>query len=410
MCNIDYSVVGAIFGSPAAGWLVERIGRRMCIIMTSLPYVCGWLLIILAQNDAMLYAGRVLIGFACGMTTMCIPLYIGETASKDIRGILGSFFQIACVLGVLFAYSASLLFPWKWLGIMIAIVPCFMVAIMLLSTTETARYLLMKKKYHLATKSLSWLRKQSEFDSGIRKEIDEMQSLLNNDMKSEKATLSELFTDKTILKPLLICMSLLFFQQLAGVNAVQFYTEPIFESSGYHGDPGIPPVVMATAQLIAVLISTSVIERFGRRVLLLSSGAGLMLSCILLGLYFFILSHNLVSAKISWFAILGLVLYNISYALGWGAIPWNALGELLPARASGSAAGIASAFHWIIAFAVTLTFLPAQQAFSTYSVFWFFASICLCGIITVFMLLPETRGKSLEEIQRHFQPKPPVTE
>ncbi len=224
-----------------------------------------------------------------------------------------------------------------------------------------------------------------------------------NNTNTEKATLLELLRDKTILKPLMICMSLLFFQQLAGVNAVTFYTEPIFESSGYHGNPGIPPVIMAIAQLVAVLFSTSVIERCGRRVLLLSSGAALMLSNILLGLYFFILDHDLVSAKISWFAILSLILYNVSYALGWGAIPWNALGELLPARASGSAAGVASAFHWIIAFIVTLTFLPAQQAFNTYCVFWFFAAICLVGMVTVYMFLPETRGKSLEEIQRHFQ-------
>ena len=111
-----HCIVGAMVGGPLAGWLCERHGRRLCIISSVLPYVAGWAFIVLAQNDNMLYIGRFIIGIASGMTTLSVPLYIGEIASKEIRGLLGSGFQIACTAGSLATYSLGLLVSWRYLG------------------------------------------------------------------------------------------------------------------------------------------------------------------------------------------------------------------------------------------------------------------------------------------------------
>ena len=148
--------------------------------------------------------------------------------------------------------------------------------------------------------------------------------------------------------------------------------------------------------------------------MLLESGAVLVLSNMLLGTYFLLaqcqneaLSDNTssrqdYSSHISWMAVFSLILYNVAFVPGWGAIPWILLAEVPPPKARELVASLATVVHWMMAFAVTFSFLPAQEALGAAGVFYFFSAMCFCGIIVVYLLLPETKGKSLEEIQEKF--------
>ncbi len=291
-----------------------------------------------------------------------------------------------------------------------------MMAILMLTTTkETARFYLLRNKYFTALEVLSWMRNRKGIDHDIIKEADALEKSVAMETKGDEIELKTMVMDKGFLRPLSNCMALFFFQQLVGINAVNFYTEPIFKISGYRGNPGYPPVAMMAAQLISVIISTPLfVERYGRRKLLFGSGVALVLSNILLGTYFQLAqsqseaphdntsSGQNNSAHFSWIAVFSLILYNVAYVPGWGAIPWLLLAELPPPKARGLVASLATIVHWIMAFAVTLSFLPAQEALGAAGVFYFFAVMCFCGIIVVYLLLPETKGKSLEEIQQKF--------
>ncbi len=287
-------------------------------------------------------------------------------------------------------------------GIVIGIIPSLMSTLMLTTTKETARFYLQRNNYSSALHVLSWIRNRKDTDSEVVYEMEAIKRSVTSETEARRIEWKTMVTDKSILRPLSICTSLFFIQQLVGINAVNFYTEPIFKQSGYHGNPGYPPVAMMAAQLISVIISTPLlVEQYGRRKLLFGSGVALGLSNILLGTYFLLVQSKSNSAS-QWLAVFGLILYNVAFVPGWGAIPWLLLAELPPPRARALVASLATIVHWIMAFVVTVSFLPAKEIMGVSGVFYFFAAMCFCGIIVVYFLLPETKGKSLEEIQKKF--------
>ncbi len=331
--------------------------------------------------------------------------------------------QISISISILIPFSVSILIlkPITISGVVIGMIPCIMAILMLTTTRETARFYLLRNKYLSALQELSWMRNRQGIDQDIIQEVQALEKSVTMESKGEDIELKTMVRDKSFLRPLSNCVALFFFQQLVGINAVNFYTEPIFKISGYQGNPGYPPVAMMAAQLISVIISTPLfVEKYGRRKMLLGSGAALVLSNILLGTYFLLaqsqneagfqneaLSDNTRSGQddssyISWMAVFSLILYKVAYVPGWGAIPWLLLAELPPPKARGLVASLATIVHWIMAFAVTLSFFPAQEVLGAAGVFYFFSVMCFCGIIVVYLLLPETKGKSLEEIQQKF--------
>ena len=188
------------------------------------------------------------------------------------------------------------------------------------------------------------------------------------------------------------------FQQLSGVNAVIFYAESIFRDAGFSGDPRLGAVIVGVVQVVATFVSCLLMDRLGRRILLILGGVFMCLSCVAFGVYYYLDDHSL-----NWLPLVCTLVYITAFSLGWGPIPWLVLGELFPIRAKGLASSMAAALNWSLAFVVTKEFTAMQAAITNYGTFWMFGGVCFFSVFFVIFGMFETKGKSLEEIQEHFE-------
>lgn len=198
----------------------------------------------------------------------------------------------------------------------------------------------------------------------------------------------------------LICgLGLMFFQQFSGINAVIFYTNDIFHSAGSNIPPVIATIVVGVVQTIATYISSLLVEKAGRRILLLQSCVIMGVCLIVLGIYFKLQTDGVSLAAVGWIPLVCLVLFIISFSMGFGPIPWMMMAELFPVEFRGAATGVTVITNWVLVFVVTLCFPIMKDAIGIYSCFWFFAAIMAICIFFVFFLIPETKGKTVSQIQ-----------
>ena len=198
-----------------------------------------------------------------------------------------------------------------------------------------------------------------------------------------------------------LSLSLMILQQFCGINAVIFYTESIFQTAGYNGNPGVPSVIVAAVKVAATCFSTSLMDNVGRRKLFICGGSLMTISCISFGMHFYLSDVHMVHS-ISWLSLGSLILYVTAFSLGWGSIPWLIMSEIFPTKVRGRASALATGLNWTCAFLVTLGFLPLENAISSQGIFWLFAGVCCIGTVAMFFFMPETKGKSLEEIEHFF--------
>lgn len=193
---------------------------------------------------------------------------------------------------------------------------------------------------------------------------------------------------------------IMFFQQFSGINAVMFYTVSIFQSAGYKNSE-LATVVIGVVQVIATLVACFLMDKMGRKKLLIIAGSTMALTCTTFGYYYYRMSSG-THANISWLAITSLIIYIIGFSLGWGPIPMLVMSEIFPAPARGAASGIATFTNWFCAFLITKEFIAFQELFGQAGTFWIFGVCCLFGVMFVSKYLPETKGKSLEDIELYF--------
>jgi len=389
--------LGALFSAPVCGILMDAIGRKNTMLLLSVPFVLGWLLIGYAQNLAMMLIGRFVAGFCGGGFSLVAPVYIGETAEDSVRGALGSAFQLMVVNGILFVYVVGTFASWQWLALICGFVPVvFLIA--MIFVPESPRHLLAKGKNAEASQALCWFRKKTS-----SQEVEDDLKIIEtsvNDAKAQKSKFSDLFISYN-LRPALIMLGLMLFQQLSGINAVIFYTVDIFESAGSSLDSNVSSIIVGVVQVAATLLSVFVVDRLGRRVLLLVSDVVMCISLVLLGL-FFKLDDGGNADNIGWLPLVSLITFVIAFSIGFGPLPWMMLGELLPPKIKGLTASLATMFNWLLAFLVTRFFKNVLSALGAAWCYWCFAIVCAVGTVFVFIFVPETKGKSIEEIQRHF--------
>uniref|UniRef100_A0A3Q2R0R4 Solute carrier family 2, facilitated glucose transporter member 8 n=1 Tax=Fundulus heteroclitus TaxID=8078 RepID=A0A3Q2R0R4_FUNHE len=256
--------IGAALGGLLGGWMVQKIGRKLSLMFCTLPYVFGFTIIIAAQNVWMFYVGRVLTGVASGITSLVVPLYISETAHEKVRGTLGSCVQLMVVSGIMGVYLAGLFMDWRWLAICCSIPPS-LVMVAMCFMPETPRFLLSKGKRREAEEALRFLRGP---DAPIEWECARIEDAC--DEQGSTFHLSDL-TDPGVYKPLLISVLLMFFQQMTGINAIMFYAENIFEQAHFK-ESDLASVIVALIQVVFTGIAALIMDRAGRKVLLVVSG------------------------------------------------------------------------------------------------------------------------------------------
>lgn len=211
--------------------------------------------------------------------------------------------------------------------------------------------------------------------------------------------MSDLFTNPTNRAALFISLLLMFFQQFSGINAVIFYTAPIFQSAGSTMDPAVCSIVVGVVQVVMTLASSVLIDKAGRRILLLQSSFIMGACLIVLGVYFKMQNDKVDVSNIGWLPLASVVLFIISFSLGFGPIPWMMMGELCAPDIKGLASALAVMFNWTLVFLVTKSFGTMQELLGSDWTFWFFGAWMMVCTVYVFIKVPETKGKTNAQIQ-----------
>ncbi|ROT83225.1 hypothetical protein C7M84_023587 [Penaeus vannamei] len=391
--------LGALAGGPIGGVCLNKLGRRGTMLTSVVPFVGGWLLIAFAQNFAMLMTGRIITGFCAGITSLVVPTYIGEFASPDIRGTLGSAFQLMVTIGVVYSYAiGAVVKTWQMLA-GLCIIPALIYFLMVFFAKESPNFLLSKGKLDKATESLQYFRGK---DYNIQTELNMLQQSVE-DAKRNKASFKDLLKPY-ILKPLLISLTLMFFQQYSGVNPVLFNLATIFEDSGSTISDSISSITIGVVQVLATLLATILMDKAGRKLLLIVSASMMALSLTALGEFFYEKMEDETWAveTLGWLPLASLIIFIAAFSIGYGPIPWLMMGELFPPNVKEAAAGLATMVNWTLSFSITLIFVPLQDAISDFGVYWLFAGVCVLNLIFSVTVVPETKGKTLEEISAYF--------
>ncbi|KAG7201532.1 hypothetical protein KM043_004283 [Ampulex compressa] len=388
----------ALFGGIAGGPCIEYLGRRNTILGTALPFIGAWLLIALATDVHMILAGRALCGFGVGIASLSLPVYLGETIQAEVRGTLGLLPTAFGNTGILVCFIAGMYMDWRNLALLGACLPIPFLILMFM-IPETPRWYISKGKTKKARKSLQWLRGK---DADITEELTTVEKIhVESERNSTQGAMSEILK-KNHFKPLLISLGLMFFQQLSGINAVIFYTVRIFKDAGSSVDENVSTIIVGIVNFISTFVAAAIIDKLGRKILLYISAVSMCLTLFTLGTFFYVKSIGADVAAFGWIPLLSLIVYVVGFSLGFGPIPWLMMGEILPAKVRGSAASIATGFNWMCTFVVTKTYEDIITGIGAHGTFWLFGSIVVVGFFFVLFCVPETRGRSLEEIEKRF--------
>ncbi|KAJ8709851.1 hypothetical protein PYW08_009855 [Mythimna loreyi] len=387
--------VGAIFGPFIGGFAASSIGRKWGLLSTSIPLFIGWILIATTKNVGMIYGGRIFWGLAIGMLFTISPMYCAEIATDDSRGALGSFLQAFITLGFLLVYSIG---PYVSYAIVayVGIIFTGVFVVGFFFMPESPFYHLKKGDRKSATESLAKIRGRSH--EGVQAELDLMAADVSASME-KTATLADVFRGSNF-KALYISCALVFFQQFSGINAVLFYMTNIFEAANSSLDSAVATIIIGAVQVAASLITPLVADRLGRRILLLISSCGAAIGLVLLGMFFILAdNNNPVVEKMGFLPILSLVLFIVTYCWGLGPLPWAVMSELFSIEVKAVATPIATAFCWLLSFLVTRYFSAISLALGMGGSFFIFAGCCVVAFFFTLFLVPETKGKSFQEIQ-----------
>lgn len=401
--------IGAALGGLLGGWIVEKIGRKLSLMFCAIPFIFGFTVIIAAQNHWMLYLGRVLTGLASGVTSLVVPLYISEMAHERVRGTMGSCVQLMVVTGIMGSYITGLFLDWRWLAIASSIPPTLMLVFMCFMP-ETPRFLLSQGKRREAEASLRFLRGP---DAPVEWECARIEEASKNE--EQCFSLADL-KDPGVYKPLWVGIMLMLFQQFTGINAIMFYAETIFEQAHFKSSD-VATVIVAAIQVIFTGFAAFIMDRAGRKVLLILSGVTMCVSEVVFGVYFklTVMKHDnssLINAltdtqqpqtDLAWLAVGSMGLFIAGFALGWGPTPWLVMSEIFPTRARGLGSAFCVLTNWTCAFIVTKTFQNLMDLMSSAGTFWMFSAMCALNVIFTAVFVPETKGKTLEEIQAQFK-------
>ena len=388
--------IGAMIGPFVAAYMAEGFGRKRTLLASTVPFLIGWILIGTAQVVVQMYVARVLLGFALGFAFTVVPMYCGEIAETSVRGALGSFLQLFCTIGLLYSYAIGPYVPYLAFWILCALVPCIFFACFF-TMPESPMYLLKVGRRDEAIAALARLRGKSA--ASVQKEADEMQAAIEESFR-EEVKFTDLFTVKANVKALIYTCLLVSFQQLSGINVVLFYMEGIFKSAKVPLETSIATVIVGIVQVFASGVTPLVADRLGRKVLLIFSGVGEIVSLGALGIYMYLqdVQKSDVSS-ISFLPILSLVVFISTYSVGWGPLPWTVMGEMFSSNVKSKASGITVCMCWFLSFIITKYSDDLQTAFGNYMLYWVFGVFCVISVVFTILVLPETKGKSLQEIQ-----------
>ena len=388
------ALAGAAGGAAVAGLLADRFGRRPILIATALVFVAGAIVSAIADSLALLLVGRLLVGIGIGGASMLTPLYLSEIAPAKERGALVSFNQLAVTLGILVSYLVGYGFAasgaWRWM-LGLGGVPGVILAASMLLLPETPRWLAGHGHIDKARAALLRLR-------GSGTNVDDEVRHLRADLKTDTQTKPESRLGHAAARlPLIVGIGLAVFQQVTGINTVIYFAPVIFQASGLSSASA---AILATAgigvvNVLLTVVAIWLVDRVGRRVLLLTGLAGMCVSLCTLATAFLLGT----GAILGWLTAASLAAYVGFFAIGLGPVFWLLISEIFPLAIRGRGMSAATIANWVANLVVALTFLRLVDLLGRPGVFFAYAALTAGAFLFARTLVPETKGLSLEAVE-----------
>jgi sugar porter (SP) family MFS transporter len=394
-------LLGAMVGAAFAGRLSDRLGRRTLIIAAGVIFTCGALLAAFAPSVGVLIAARFVLGLAVGSAALVVPLYLSEIAPTEMRGAITSLNQLMIVVGILAAFvvNAILASSGDWrLMLGLAAIPSVVLLVGMIFMPETPRHLVHAGEEEQARDVLE----QMPGDEPPKERIQEIREV---EQKESGTGLRAVFGEKWLRPALIVAIGLAVFQQLIGINTIIYYAPTTLTDVGFAKDSAIyANLIIGVVNLVMTIIAIRIIDRVGRKPMLLGGLIGMVTSLLVLGISLSVLAkphHASDPAAIITLVCLGT--FIAFFAATWGPVVWVMLPEVLPLSVRGTAMGVAIFLHWGANFAVSQTFPVLLSSLGPGPVFLGYAGMGVLAFLFVKTLVTETKGRSLEEIEADLQ-------
>ena len=396
-------LLGAMVGAVLSGYLADRISRKWTKVISGSIYFLAALGCAFSISAPMLIGFRFVLGISVGTASFVSPLYISEVSPPRVRGGLTSFNQMAVVTGILLAYIINFLFrdftaEWRWM-LGVAAIPGAVLAVGMLTVPHTPRWLASVGREDKARKVLEGLRSGDD-DADVDGELDDIKEANESERGSTLRTLLE----HRLRGVLVIGVVLAVAQQLIGVNTVVYYAPTILSDTGLGNSAALAgTLVVGVTNLVFTAIAVLLLDRVGRRPLLITGTVVALIALAVLGVYF---SSSTLQDNAGWLALAGLILFMAGFAIGLGPVFWLLISEIFPSGVRSKAMAVSTVANWGANFVVAQTFLTLSSAITRAGVFFLYAALAVLATVFFVFKVPETSGRSLEDIQEDLTGEP----
>ena len=380
--------LGAVLGALINGYLADKLGRKKVLIIISIIFLAGSIFCAISKNPTELILSRLLIGVGVGVVSFISPLYISEISPKEKRGQFVSFYQLSITIGILFSYlinyfCANLAHNWRIMLFMGA-VPSLILLFGMLFLSDTPRWLILKGKVDEARKVLEKISKNPEL------EIEEIKKTINK--KESKFS-------KKLIKPLLIGIGIMFCQIMTGINAIIYYAPTIFKNIGFESDKTVlfATIFIGLINCLMTFPAIFLVDKIGRKPLLYIGLSGMMISLSMIAL-----SYTSYIPFSKYIAVVFCGLYIIFFSMSLGPVALLLISEIFPLEFRARAMSISIIANFIFNFIITGLFPVLISKIGGILTFSMFVIVCIISILFVYFTVPETKGISLEEIEKRL--------
>ncbi|XP_018321664.1 facilitated trehalose transporter Tret1-like [Agrilus planipennis] len=386
-------MVGGIFGILAIAIYTKFMGRKPIIILAAIKHLVAWTLIATTKKIEVLYLARFIAGAAGNITFVSLPIYIAEIADESIRGFLGTFFYINMHVGILIIYFIA---PFTSIVISSSVgIACVILQVVTFSfMPETPYYHINKGNQKAALNSLQIFRRKDDV-------YDELKDITNavQRQESEKRRITDVFMVKSNLKAFTIAAALVLAQHFSGISVFIMNLHVILEDAESVVSPTVAPIIVAVTMLFACIAASFLVDRLGRKILLVSSSILTGLSLAVLAIYFYVKNTGGDISHVSWIPLASVTLYFLFNKFGIGLVPIVLFGELFPTSIKTMTMATLDIWFSILALASICMFMEFKSLYGMHVPFFIFAGLCLVTALFCQFFIPETKGKTLEEIQ-----------
>ncbi|CAG9862160.1 unnamed protein product [Phyllotreta striolata] len=388
--------IGAMCGIVLFSFLADVIGRKPVLLVLALPHFVSFVSFAFARNIYLYYFGRFLGGVSLSSVYIVLPMYVAEISEDSYRGMLLVSYSTFASLGDLIPYLIGPYTSILWFNVILAVFPVVFFVLFLAIAPESPYYYVGRDD-KMAEDCLNRLRGARLHYSAA----EELQEIKNEKSKDQRGDFLNTLKKRYVVKGFFVALGLSVFQQLSGLGAILAYTQTIFDTAGANISPEISAIIVGLVLFLASFLGPLIVDRKGRKFLLVCSAIGCIISEGVMGVYFWFLQedNNSSMSGVSWIPLACLIVYVVTFNVGFGPLPYTVTSEVLPNNVKFYLATVTGFTGWLVSFLVTKFFNDLNAVLGKGGTFFLFGGFCVCALVFILLVVPETKGKSFQEIQ-----------